>query len=488
MRAARAVLAFLLVLLPVGAASAHVGSPHIYIEDTAGPYALTVACEMPPAVPGEATVQVLLEDRKSGEAVEVRVREIPPAGDDRAPEWVIAKPSAADPRFFSAPLPLMVYGLWHAEVSVSGPRGSGTIRFPVAARIPVPSAMDSALSITLALLTTVLLASLASILIGLGRDADRPTGDTASRESTRRGRVWAFIGSAIFLGFVGVIVYFWGTVHAARATRSGPSLIGQVQAVSGPPVAGSRSSLTLSVFDARHQPVRDVAPDHGKMMHLVIAKWPGASEFLHLHPTMPDEGVFAFSFTPPSAGRYVYFADVLLQSGEGDTVTGTIDVGPGATTHEPTLDDPDDSFAASPPMDASRAGNAVSDAGGGMTMAWVDGGPGLLRALELAKLTFELRDASGRPVERLDPYMGMAGHMLILRDDATMFAHVHPTGTVAGRMGAMPRGHLAMMTEPIDGARASFPYAFPKAGFYRVWIQMKYAGSIRTGVFDVKVP
>jgi hypothetical protein len=443
---------------------------------------------MPPAVPGEATVQVLLDDRKGGEAVEVRVREIPPAGDDRAPEWVIAKPSTADPRFFSAPLPLMVYGLWHAEVSVSGPRGSGTIRFPVAARVPVPYAMDSKLSITLALLTTVLVASLASILIGLGRDADRRAGDDASPESKRRGRLWAFVGSAIFLGFVGVIIYFWGTVHAARATRSGPSLTGQIDAVPGPPIAGSRSSLTLSVYDALHQPVREVAPDHGKMMHLVIAKWPGAPVFLHLHPTMPEEGVFAFSFTPPFPGRYVYFADVLLRSGEANTVTGTIDAGPGAETTTLALDDPDDSSAISPPMDPARAGNSGSDAGGGMTMAWVDGGPDRLRPLELAKLTFELRDASGRPVERLDPYMGMAGHMLILRDDATMFAHVHPTGTVAGRMGAMPRGHLAMMTEPIDGARASFPYAFPKSGFYRVWIQMKYAGSIRTGIFDVKVP
>src|SRR5262249_4339580 len=136
-------------------------------------------------------------------------------------------------------------------------------------------------------------------------------------------------------------------------------------------------------------------------------------------------------------------------SGEGDTVTGTLDAGVGPETSRLVLDDPDDSCAFSPPMDPARAGNLVSDAGNGMTMAWVDGGPARLRPLELAKLTFELRDPAGRPVARLDPYMGMAGHMLILRDDAAMFAHVHPTGTVAGRMGAMPRGHLAMMTEPI---------------------------------------
>jgi hypothetical protein len=36
-------------------------------------------------------------------------------------------------------------------------------------------------------------------------------------------------------------------------------------------------------------------------------------------------------------------------------------------------------------------------------------------------------------------------------------------------------------------AEVSFPYGFPKAGYYRLWVQMKRGGTIETGVFDTQV-
>jgi hypothetical protein len=40
--------------------------------------------------------------------------------------------------------------------------------------------------------------------------------------------------------------------------------------------------------------------------------------------------------------------------------------------------------------------------------------------------------------------------------------------------------------EPIS-ATVEFPYGFPSAGRYRIFIQMKHANTVETGVFDVNV-
>lgn len=39
----------------------------------------------------------------------------------------------------------------------------------------------------------------------------------------------------------------------------------------------------------------------------------------------------------------------------------------------------------------------------------------------------------------------------------------------------------------IEHQDISFPYAFPKAGAYRLWVQVKVRGEILTGVLDVSV-
>jgi hypothetical protein len=39
---------------------------------------------------------------------------------------------------------------------------------------------------------------------------------------------------------------------------------------------------------------------------------------------------------------------------------------------------------------------------------------------------------------------------------------------------------------PINGSVA-FPYAFPKPGRYRIWVQVKHGAKILTGAFDADV-
>jgi hypothetical protein len=100
----------------------------------------------------------------------------------------------------------------------------------------------------------------------------------------------------------------------------------------------------------------------------------------------------------------------------------------------------------------------------------------------------------GAPASDLEPYMGMAGHLVILRRDLSVFAHVHPAGTVpmaalmllennsANDMASMPGTQHGPMP-----AEITFPYGFPQAGDYRLFLQVKRAGQVETAVFDTQV-
>ena len=109
--------------------------------------------------------------------------------------------------------------------------------------------------------------------------------------------------------------------------------------------------------------------------------------------------------------------------------------------------------------------------------------------------------------------MGMAGHAEFVRSDLSVFAHVHPDGSVPmaavqladatlAKNAAIPAASnppattemkmpgMAAMPGMSDGPLApevSFPYGFPKPGLYRIFVQVKYNGRVETGVFDAQV-
>jgi hypothetical protein len=102
-------------------------------------------------------------------------------------------------------------------------------------------------------------------------------------------------------------------------------------------------------------------------------------------------------------------------------------------------------------------------------------------------LHFEVRDKAGANAD-IEPYMGMAAHLVIASQDGSVFAHLHPSGSIS--MAAMQRfagdNPHASHVMPLD-SRISVPYAFPKAGRYRMFVQIKRGGKVLTAAFDLDV-
>lgn len=240
-------------------------------------------------------------------------------------------------------------------------------------------------------------------------------------------------------------------------------------------------------------------PDHGKLMHMFVVS-DDLRAFAHLHPETSDTVTFTARRPPLPGGRYHVYGDVVHESGFAQTLTAPVTLRP--LTAEPSSGSRgDDSWHVS--VVPATSGAASS----GETMIRWDRPAAPLVAGQPAPLRFTVTDLEGNPVE-LEPYMGMAAHAVVLRSDRSVFIHLHPSGTVP--MAAKRSFDLRTATDTVPGTLSrrvtatdsaasfahagmnfgnvvSFPYAFPNAGTYRIWVQVKRAGRVITGAFDAEV-
>ena len=153
----------------------------------------------------------------------------------------------------------------------------------------------------------------------------------------------------------------------------------------------------------------------------------------------------------------------------------------------------DDASALPPPLSQGELGDSYK-LPDGYSMVWDR--PAQLTANTATIFRFRLLDASGKPAEDAQLYLGMAGHAAFVKTDGTVFAHTHPDGSAAmpammlangdSAMADMPGMAMSMSPEKIPPV-VEFPYGFPSAGRYRIFIQMKHGSTVETGVFDADV-
>jgi hypothetical protein len=227
-------------------------------------------------------------------------------------------------------------------------------------------------------------------------------------------------------------------------------------------------------------------PDHGHLMHLFLLRVPAMDPFYHLHPEKVSDGSFAVKLPAVPSGKYKIFADIVRGTGFPETMVSEINLPD--VKGEPLTGD--DSGISASPFESATQTKTISVLPDGGRMVWEQDGA-TLRAGQVSWFHFRFEDAQQKPAEDLEPYMGMACHAELVRSDLSVFAHIHPAGSVpmaslmiAQKDSGLPMEHGSMHALPAD---VSFPYGFPQPGDYRLFVQIKRHGQVETGVFDTHV-
>ncbi|QPP05332.1 DUF748 domain-containing protein [Streptomyces bathyalis] len=213
--------------------------------------------------------------------------------------------------------------------------------------------------------------------------------------------------------------------------------------------ADKKADLRFVIRDSKGKKVTGFKREHDKELHLILASR-DLTTFRHLHPTRAADGTWSISAELPKAGDYRMFADFTPKAKDAENLTLGVDL-PVAGDYEP-----------GEPAEESRS----SEVDG--YKVTLDGRlrPGAAEEVKL-KVT-----KKGRPVKDLQPYLGAYGHLVALRGGDLAYLHVHPNG------------------EPGDGTtkpgpEISFTATAPSEGTYRLFLDFKHEGKVRTAEFTV---
>ena len=474
---------------------AHIGSPIVVADGVAGPYPLRVVIRPPDVIPGRAQIDVQFL-RPVAENTVVTVLPVTAlAGLRGAPRPDEALASSSDPSLRHSELWLMTFGSYSVHVAVRGPEGAGTFIVPldaVATRVlPMPQATKMALS----LLGVLLFAGAVSLVAAAAKESSLAPGSSPERKDRIRGWI---VGLGALIGFGMLLIAgknWWVRAdlwHRANEIYHPFPLTAKVSHQRGNKVL--RLAIDTSDLDPNHS--FTVLPDDGKLMHLFMVRQTSLDAFAHLHPIQTDPTHFAVTLPPLPDGDYTLYADITTGMGFAATLTTRVALA-SSSADTARADEPNDAPNQAPAIDPddswiAAASNPASEKQGAH-LERIEARP--LYAGEPLALDFRAVDAQGQPVES-EPYMGMLGHAAIRKNDGTVFAHLHPLGTIsmasqtffATQAAQQTAGAVRQLPELCEaGINVSFPYEFPSDGAYRIWVQTRVKGQILTGVFDLNV-
>jgi hypothetical protein len=236
----------------------------------------------------------------------------------------------------------------------------------------------------------------------------------------------------------------------ARNLRPAPYYL---EVVSDPklPTSGKETDLTIAVHRRDDNSiVKEFDIAHEMKMHFIVVA-SDLSFFAHTHPDLDADGKFHLRYTFPAGGTYHLFADTAPRGAGSQVLMQPLTVAGAPPT-------------AAAPLNPNEP--AVDNAQGVKVSLLTD--KSKLPSGRMINLSFALTDPTGAKVMDTQPWLGAAGHLILIHEDGSTFVHSHPDESDAtnGKNGTI-----------------TFLARFPKAGIYRGWMQFQRAGVVHTATF-----
>jgi hypothetical protein len=212
--------------------------------------------------------------------------------------------------------------------------------------------------------------------------------------------------------------------------------------------ADADATVAFRVLGPDGAPVVDYTPSHEKLLHLIAVRR-DLARYQHVHPVLGRDGVWRASLDLSLAGDYRLVADFVPSATDEPVTLGTDLSVAGDYAPRPLP----------APSRTAQVGDYTVTLDGRLV-------PGEESALTLSV------SRDGRPVSDLQPYLGAYGHLVVLRDGDLAYLHVHPAGEPGDG-------------ETRSGPRIRFFTTTPSPGTYRLFLDFRHEGVVRTAEFTV---
>ncbi len=204
--------------------------------------------------------------------------------------------------------------------------------------------------------------------------------------------------------------------------------------------------IIFSLLTKDNRVVKDFDIVHEKMMHVILVR-KDLHTFEHIHPTFDTIlGQFSFEYTFPSEGEYRMFADFSPRGSAPSVASGVLLVGIGTGDYQALKPHKDLTEQVGPYMvEYTLPAN---------------------RIVAEEEFQYGLKvSEKGKPVLTFEPYLGAAGHSIIIKEGTLDYLHTHAINT----------SELTFMT------------TFPHPGTYAVFTQFQIKGKLHTAKRIIKV-